>query len=61
MLSLMLLKLTFNDVVSDIPHDLSALVVYLMLGLFIGFIWYGSRGTPQEPTGDREHGSRQDT
>ncbi len=43
MFSLILLNLTLKDIVTDIPHDAAAVVVYLLLALFIGFIWYGSR------------------
>ncbi|CAN5638058.1 hypothetical protein BH23GEM7_BH23GEM7_24470 [soil metagenome] len=43
MFSLILLNLTFEEIVTDIPHDAAAVVVYLLLALFVGFIWYGSR------------------
>ncbi|CAN5439331.1 hypothetical protein BH24GEM3_BH24GEM3_18710 [soil metagenome] len=43
MFSLILLNLTSEEIVTDIPHDAAAVVVYLLLALFIGFIWYGSR------------------
>ncbi len=39
----LILKLTLTDLAADIPHDASAFVVYLLLALFVGFIWYGSR------------------
>lgn len=44
MLSFILLDLTMRDIVAEIPHDAAAIVVYVMLALFIGFIWTGSRG-----------------
>jgi hypothetical protein len=35
--------LTLREVVSGIPHDGPAIVVYAMLIVFVGFIWMGSR------------------
>jgi hypothetical protein len=35
--------LTWKDVVTDIPHDFGALIVYVMFGLFLFFIWWGSK------------------
>lgn len=35
--------LTLRELVTDIPHDLTALLVYLMLGLFVLFVWWGSK------------------
>lgn len=35
--------LTVDEVISGIPHDGPAIVVYLMLIVFVGFIWAGSR------------------
>lgn len=49
MFSFILLKLTLREILADIPHGASALIVYLMLVLFIGFIWYGSRSKPVGP------------
>lgn len=43
--------LTLEEIVTDIPHDLTALVVYLLLGLFGGFVWYGSRRSGMESRG----------
>lgn len=43
--------LTLTEVLVDIPHDFGALVVYLMLGLFVFFIWYGSRSGVAERHG----------
>jgi hypothetical protein len=37
--------LTLRQVVTDIPHDLAALVVYLMFAAFIGLTWLGSRAS----------------
>lgn len=57
--------LTFREVIQNIPHDGPAVVIYLMLALFAGFIWWGSRnsggGTPSEGSGDRteeQHGRK---
>lgn len=55
MLSL-ILNLTLEEIITDIPHDGAAFVVYLMLALFIGFIWYGSR-----PGASRRGGSTEGT
>lgn len=46
MIAIVLLKLTLWEVLVDIPHDVPALVVYLLLGLFVFGIWYGSRSKP---------------
>ncbi len=53
MFSLILLELTLEEVLTDIPHDFAALIVYLLLGLFVGFIWYGSR-FPSKPGSTKE-------
>lgn len=48
--------LTFREVLQNIPHDGPAVVIYLMLAVFAGLIWWGSRnsgGTPSGGTGDR--------
>lgn len=59
MLSFILLKLTLREMISDIPHDFGALIVYLLIALFVGFIWYGARSNsgPEEPDpeGDGDH------
>jgi hypothetical protein len=39
--------LTLREIIADIPHDFAALVVYVVLGLFVFFIWVGSR--PKAP------------
>ncbi|CAN5824906.1 hypothetical protein BH23GEM3_BH23GEM3_18920 [soil metagenome] len=49
MFSFILLQLTLREILADIPHGAPALIVYLMLVLFIGFIWYGSRSKPAGP------------
>jgi hypothetical protein len=55
-LSFVLLELTMEEILVGIPHDFAALVVYLLLALFVGFIWYGSRGraAPAQGTGPSE-------
>lgn len=35
--------MTFGEVIRGIPHDGPAVVVYVMLIAFVGFIWLGSR------------------
>lgn len=35
--------LTFGEIVSGIPHDGPAIVIYVMLAAFVGFIVIGSR------------------
>ena len=40
--------LTLRKVIADIPHDLPALVVYVLLAGFVFMIWRGSRkGKPK--------------
>jgi len=46
MFAIILLELTFQEVLAGIPIDAGALVVYAILGLFVGFIWHGSRKKP---------------
>lgn len=36
--------LTLREVIADIPHDVPAMVVYVLIAVFVGFIWWGSRG-----------------
>lgn len=48
MIASILLKLTLQEILSDIPHDLPALVAYLVLTLFVVGIWLGSRSRPVE-------------
>ena len=40
--------LTLSEILSDIPHDAGALVVYVLIAAFVGFIWYGTR-RPHDP------------
>lgn len=56
MLALILLRLTLQDVIADIPRDAGAIVTYALLGLLVAFVVIGSRksgGTP--PSGGRDH------
>lgn len=43
MISLILLELTFREVLADIPHDAGAVIVYLLLAVFVAMTWAGSR------------------
>jgi hypothetical protein len=38
--------LTMGEVIRGIPHDGPAIVIYLMLIAFAGFVWAGSRRKP---------------
>lgn len=42
--------LTLRDIVADIPHDAGALVVYALMAVFFGFIWYGNKGARKAPS-----------
>jgi hypothetical protein len=35
--------LSLSEVLSNMPHDGPAIVIYLMLAVFVGLIWAGSR------------------
>ncbi|HSJ09323.1 MAG TPA: hypothetical protein VK928_05395 [Longimicrobiales bacterium] len=35
--------LSVGDVIRNLPHDAGALVVYVLVLAFVGFIWHGSR------------------
>jgi hypothetical protein len=59
MLSLMLLELTLQEVVADIPHDAGAMIVYLLLGAFVGLVWYGSRAGPSTNAPPSADGTRE--
>jgi len=48
---LVLLDLTFREIIADVPHDGAAVVAYVFLALFIGVIVYGSRGRRSTPGG----------
>ena len=39
--------LTLERVLRDIPHDAGAMIIYVLIALFIGFIWYGNRQKSQ--------------
>jgi hypothetical protein len=43
MLALVLLDLTFREVLTDIPHDAGAVIAYIMIALFVVFTFLGSR------------------
>ena len=48
---------TLDSVLHNLPHDTGAIIVYLLVIAFIGFIWYGSRKPPivdeaREQSGD---------
>jgi hypothetical protein len=43
---------TVRELLTDIPHDGPAIVVYVMIALFIGFIWWGSRRTSRGEAAD---------
>jgi hypothetical protein len=43
MFAAILLELTLAEVIGDLPHDAGAILVYVLLALFIGSIWHGSR------------------
>jgi len=51
---MVLMDLTFREIVSDIPHDTGAAVAYALLTLFIVAIVYGSRGRSSDPAGTRD-------
>jgi hypothetical protein len=37
--------LTFREVISGIPHDAGAILAFILIALFVGAIWLGSRST----------------
>ena len=47
--------LTLERVLSDIPHDAGAMVIYVLIALFIGFIWYGNRAKPRRESSAVQH------
>ena len=68
MFSLILLDLSFSEVVSDIPLDAGTLVVVVLFALFGGSVWFGSRsrserstgtGSPRSSVEGREEGEKQ--
>ena len=58
MLAITLIRLTFQNVVEDIPHDASAFITYALLALFVAFIITGARKSPDRgsdgPGGEQE-------
>lgn len=38
----LVIQLSLDEVLADIPLDIEAIFVYLMLFLFLAFIWHGS-------------------
>jgi hypothetical protein len=58
MLALILLELTLVDILSDIPHDTAALIVYALTAVCVAFVWMGSRNrsgsAPTPPPGRAE-------
>ena len=58
MLSLIqILDLSLQDVIANLPRDAGAVVAFALLGLFVAFVWIGSRpkggggGKGRNPTG----------
>jgi len=43
--------LTVGELLRDIPHDLPALIVYILIGGFIGLIWLGNRSKGDDAQG----------
>jgi hypothetical protein len=43
MFAILLLQVGIGDLISGIPRDAGAVVVYIVLAIFIGFVWIGSR------------------
>jgi hypothetical protein len=37
--------LTFREVISGIPHDAGAILAFILIAVFVGAIWLGSRST----------------
>jgi hypothetical protein len=58
MLALILLELTLVEVLSDLPHDTGALIVYALVAVSIALVWMGSRNrsgsVPTPPSGRAE-------
>lgn len=49
MFSLLLLQLSLQDILADIPRDAGAVLVYVLLAAFLAAIWLGSRKRPEDP------------
>lgn len=56
MLSLVFLELTLRQVFADVPRDAGAILIYLILALFVGLTWAGSRKRRADPPGGKEDG-----
>jgi hypothetical protein len=41
--------LTFREVIGGIPHDAGAILAFILIAIFIGVIWLGSRNTATPP------------
>lgn len=48
MFAFSILELTIREIVSELPHDLGALIAYFVLAVFAAFIVYGSRNPERE-------------
>jgi hypothetical protein len=42
--------LTLREILTNIPHNAAAIVVYVLLAVLVGFIWYGSRNSSAPPS-----------
>jgi hypothetical protein len=49
MLSVIVLDLALEEVLSSVPTDPGAIIAYVLIAAFLWFIWKGSR--PARPTG----------
>lgn len=49
MLSLVLLKLSLQEILADIPRDAGAILVYVLMAAFAATIWIGSRKRSGDP------------
>lgn len=47
--ALALLELTLREIVNDVPRDSGAAVALLVIALFVGFVWHGSRRHSAQP------------
>ena len=52
--------LTLREIIQNIPHDGAAVVVYVLLAIFIGFIWMGSRNSGKSDTTSTGQDARAD-
>ena len=68
LISAVVFQLTLRDVVTGIPHDVGAVIVYIILGLFLFGVWRGSKsgraevgaGTEERPEA-QPSGSRKES